>query len=131
MFLKTSQEFQFHRKTPVLETPTQVFSCETCEIFKNIILVNICKRLLVKPVYYRKIIIYFFHKIMITTLKLLFCGNSSHMWNPKNPKQSILILYLLHSLKSFLSLKKSVEVNSFQQIKDIATVFLRRIWRVS
>ena len=32
------------------ETSTQVFSCEICEIFKNLFLKNICERLLLKKV---------------------------------------------------------------------------------
>ena len=36
LYESCSQKFcKFHRKTPVLETPTQRFSCEFCEIFKN------------------------------------------------------------------------------------------------
>ena len=33
---KLFQKFRnIHRKTPVLESPTQVLSCESCENFKN------------------------------------------------------------------------------------------------
>ena len=36
LYESCSQKFRkFHRKTLVLETPTQVFSCEFCEFFKN------------------------------------------------------------------------------------------------
>ena len=53
----------FHRKTPVLESffnkvadleaPTQVFSCEYCEILRTSVLKNICKRLLLSFIAYQ------------------------------------------------------------------------------